>query len=196
MAKTDRDITVKGRLSFEHIFSPQAPNDNAEPKYSLTLLIPKNDPQIPAIQTAIQAAVTDAVERGTFKQAINPAQTKYPPLRDGDSMTDSGEPRGAEFNGHVFISAKASTKHKPFVVDGNLQPIIDESEVYSGCYVNVAIQFFGYSNSGNKGVSASLIGVQKVADGERLSGPALEAEDVFGVLGGGAQEPTTNSLGF
>ena len=194
MTKTNRDITVKGRLSFEHIFSPQVPNEQAEPKYSLTLLVPKNDPQIPAIQQAIKAAVDDAVERGTFKQAIDPAQTKYPPLRDGDSMTDSGEPRGPEFANHVFISAKAGTKRKPFVVDGNLQPVIDESEVYSGCYVNVALQFFGYANSGNKGVSASLIGVQKVADGERLGGPALEAEDVFSAIGG--QPAQNNSLGF
>lgn len=193
MAKTSRDITVQGRLSFEHIFQPHAPNDQADPKYSLTLLIPKNDPQLPAIQAAIQAAVTDAVDRGVFKQPIDPQATKYPPLRDGDSLTDNGEPRGPEFAGHVFISAKASTKRKPFVVDGALQPVIDESEVYSGCDVNVAVQFYGYANSGNKGITASLIGVQKVRDGERLGGPALEATDVFSTLGA----PSANSnLGF
>lgn len=195
MATTNRDVTVFGRLSFAHLFSPQAPNENAEPKYSATILIPKTDTDtITRVQAAIQAAVTDAVDRRTFKQPIDPAMTKYPPLRDGDSMTDSGEPRGPEFAGHWFIAAKASTKRKPFVVDGSLQPIIDESEIYSGAYCNFAIQFFGYENSGNKGISASLIGVQKVKDGERLGGPALEAADVFSALGG--QVPNTGGLGF
>lgn len=32
MAKTNRDVTVYGRLSFEHLFSPHAVNENAEPK--------------------------------------------------------------------------------------------------------------------------------------------------------------------
>lgn len=194
MAKTNRDVTVNGRLSFEHLFTPQAPNENAEPKYSATILIPKTDTAtIGRVQAAITTAVADGVERRVFKQAIDPAQTKYPPLRDGDSLTDSGEPRGPEFAGCWFIAAKAGTKRKPFVVDGNLQPIIDESEVYSGCYINAAVQFFAYENSGNKGISASLVGVQKVKDGERLGGPALEAEDVFTALGTPA--PATGGFG-
>lgn len=199
MALSNRDVTAYGRLSFAHLFAPHAPNEQAEPKYSATLLIPKTDTEtVQRIQAAIQAAVQDAVERGTFKAPIDPAHTKYPPLRDGDLPNDSGEPRGPEFAGHWFIAAKASTKRKPFVVDGNRNLILDESEVYSGCYVNIAVQFFGYSNSGNKGISASLIGVQKVKDGERLGGPALEAEDVFGVIGnsGGQAADSTSNLGF
>lgn len=198
MAITNRDVTVHGRLSFAHLFTPQAPNEQAEPKYSATILIPKTDQDtIQRVQTAIQAAVNDGVERRTFKQPIDPTHTKYPPLRDGDSMTDSGEPRGPEFAGHWFIAAKANAKRKPFVVDGNLQPIIDESEIYSGAYCNFAIQFFAYENSGNKGISASLVGVQKVKDGERLGGPALEATDVFTTLGGQpAPAQAQPNLGF
>lgn len=196
MALSNRDVTIYGRLSYAHLFTPHAANEQAEPKYSATLLIPKSDTEtIQRAQAAIQAAVQDAVERGTFKQPIDPAHTKYPPLRDGDLPNDSGEPRGPEFAGHWFIAAKASTKRKPFVVDGNRNLILDESEVYSGCYVNIAVQFYGYSNSGNKGISASLIGVQKVKDGERLGGPALEAEDVFGVIGNPAPTQAQQSAG-
>lgn len=199
MATSNRDVTVHGRLSFAHLFTPQAPNEQAEPKYSATILIPKTDTDtIQRIQAAIQAAVQDGVERRVFKQPIDPTMTKYPPLRDGDSMTDSGEPRGPEFAGHYFIAAKAPAKRRPFVVDGQLQPIIDENEIYSGAYCNFAIQFYAYENSGNKGISASLVGVQKVKDGERLGGPALEATDVFSALGGQPAAPatTTGGLGF
>lgn len=197
MALTNRDVKAYGRLSYAHLFTPQAPNDQAEPKYSATVLIPKTDTEtIQRVQAAIQAAVNDAVDRRTFKQPIDPAHTKYPPLRDGDSLTDSGEQRGPEFAGHWFIAAKASTKRKPFVVDAQIQPIFDESEIYSGAYCNFAIQFYGYENSGNKGISASLIGVQKVKDGERLGGPALEASDVFSALGGTPSAPAAPQGGF
>lgn len=198
MAKTNRDVTVYGRLSYEHLFTPHAVNENADPKYSMTLLIPKTDTKtIEALNAAIGNAVQDGVERHVFKQPIDPTQTKYPPLRDGDKPNDSGEPRGPEFQGHWFIAAKSSTKRKPFVVDANLQPIIDESEIYSGCYINAAVQFFAYVNSGNKGISASLVGVQKVKDGERLGGQPLEAEDVFSAIGGqSASNAPSANLGF
>lgn len=194
MAKSNRDVTAAGRLSFPNLFVPRAANDQAAPKYSATLLIPKSDTAtIERVQAAIDAAVKDGVERKIFKQQIDASQTKYPPLRDGDTAKDSGEPRGPEFAGHWFISAKAGAQRKPFIVDQQLQPVIDENDIYAGCFVNMAVQFFAYENSGNKGISAALVGVQFVKDGERLGGPALEAEDVFGVIGGGAQ---TNELGF
>lgn len=186
MALSTRDITIHGRLSFEHIWTPQAPNENSEPKYSLLLIIPKTDPQIPAIQAAIQAAAQEGVNTRKFTQLPDPNAMKYPPLRDGDSLTDSGEPRGAEFAGNYFINAKSPQNRKPFIVDGNVQPIIDQSEVYSGCYVNVAVQFFPYANSGNKGISASLNGVQKVADGEHLGAARPDADQLFGVIGNAA----------
>lgn len=183
MAKTNRDVTISGRLSYEHLFEPHAANETAEPKYSATILIPKTDTAtVQAIQAAVQAAVQDGVDRRTFPAPIDPAHTKYPPLRDGDSLTDNGEPRGAEFAGHWFVSAKASTKRPPFVVDQQLQPMIDRGEIYSGCYVNIAVQFYAYANSGNKGISASLVGVQKVRDGEHLGVEPTKAEDVFTAL--------------
>ena len=195
MAKSNRDVTVAGRLSFPNLFVPRKADDNAEPKYSATLLIPKTDTAtVQRVQAAIDAAVQDGIDRGVFKAPIDPSSTTYPPLRDGDTPNKNGEPRGEEFAGHWFIAAKASTKRKPFVVDQQLQPVINEEDIYAGCYVNIAVQFYAYdSKAGGKGISASLVGVQFVKDGERLGGPALEAEDVFGVIGGGAQ---TNELGF
>ena len=62
---------------------------------------------------------------------------------------------------------------------------MDESEIYAGCYVNMFVEFYAYENSGNKGIAASLRGVQFVRDGERLGGEPLEAEDMFSVVGGG-----------
>lgn len=196
MAITNRDATFPARLSFNDLFTPRAQAEGADPKYQAVLLIPKTDEKtIAAINAAIDAAVQDAVTRGTIKQAIDPTMTQYPPLRDGDRPKNNGEPRGDAYQGHWFISAKAPESRKPFIVDGNVRPILDQSEVYSGMYVNAAVQFYVYSTSGNVGVAASLNGIQKVKDGERLGAEPTTAEDVFSALGGGAAA-ASSTLGF
>ena len=194
MSKTARDIVIPGRLCYPALFQPrQVAQDSDKKNYQATILIPKTDTNTVAIiQAAIQAAVDQGVADGKFKQPIDPNQTKYPPLRDGDTMNSNGEPRGAEFAGHWFISSKAPENRKPFVVDANVQPIIQESDVYAGCYVNAALQFFPYSHAtGGKGISVSLQGIQKARDGEPLGGGIVEASDVFSALpGAGAAQPT------
>lgn len=35
MALTNRDITIKGRLSYAHLFTPHAINQETDPKYSV-----------------------------------------------------------------------------------------------------------------------------------------------------------------
>ena len=58
--------------------------------------------------------------------------------------------------------------------------MLDQDEVYSGCYANVKVGLFAYSASGNKGIGAGLEVIQKVRDGERLSGG--NSTDGFEVL--------------
>ena len=48
--------------------------------------------------------------------------------------------------------------------------ILERDKIYSGCVLNAALNFYGYSQNGNNGVSASLENVQLVSDGKRLSG--------------------------
>ena len=36
-------VTVRGRLSYVHVFKPHASVPGAEEKYSTTILVPKND---------------------------------------------------------------------------------------------------------------------------------------------------------
>lgn len=189
MALNNRTVVVQGRLSYAHLAKPHAPNDQAEPKYSVSVLIPKTDPNIAAINTAIDAALQDGVTRGIWSTKPDPTAFRYPPLRDGDKPTDSGESRGQEYAGHAFISAK--NKRPVFLRDAQNNEIpvmLADQELYSGCYANVALEFFAYSNSGNKGVTASLLGVQKVRDGEKLGEAGPSADDLFGAAP--AAQPT------
>ena len=100
-------------------------------------------------------------------------------LKDADKDTNQdGElfaEKWPETAGHYIINL--STRVKPQVVDADMQPIIDPSEVYSGCYGRVSMNFFAYNNNGNKGISAGLNNVQKLEDGEPLGGTTSAESD-------------------
>lgn len=157
-------VTGKVRFSFCHVFEPQAPIGGGDPKYSVTLLIPKADTATKAkIDAAMKAARENFCARnGSAALPAVPAHT----LHDGDGMRDNGEAFGPECKGCWVITVSAKATQKPVVVDAAGNAIIDPAEVYSGCYGRASINFFGYNSHGKKGISAGLLAVQKLADGE------------------------------
>ena len=170
MAITITDV----RFSYCHLFQPQQ-RPGQEPKYSVTILVPKTNT---AAKAAIDQAVNAAMEAGVPKAwgGVRPPQPAMC-VHDGDGVRPSdGMPYGEECKGCWVFTA--STKDKPFVVDGQVQPIIDPTQVYSGMWGNVNVAFFAYNNSGKKGIGCALNGVQKVRDGEPLSG-RVTAEEAF-----------------
>ncbi|HLN88999.1 MAG TPA: DUF2815 family protein [Candidatus Binatia bacterium] len=161
-------ITGKVRLSYCHVFNPQT-DDNGEIKYSTAILIPKGDKET---LKKIKAAVEAAKELGKNKWGGKIPGNLKTPLRDGD------EERGDDevYKGHYFLNA--SSRQKPGIVDKNLKEIIDSTELYSGCYARVSLNFYAYDAKGNRGIAAGLNNLQKVADGDYLGGRS-RAEDDF-----------------
>ncbi|WP_332835617.1 DUF2815 family protein [Paenibacillus phocaensis] len=181
MANEATNVTTgQVRLSFVHLFQPHANQPGQEPKYSTTILIPKSDV---ATMQRINAAIEAAAQKGVagIWNGARPPQLKTP-IWDGDGVRQNGEPFGPECKGHWVLTA--SSKQQQAIVDVNLNPIINQSEVYSGMYARVNINFFPFSNSGNRGIGAGLGPVQKLADGEPLGG-RVTAEQAFGGNGGG-----------
>lgn len=179
--------TGKVRLSFCHVWQPQTPQNGGDPKYSVTILIPKSDV---ATINALYAEMEQAKQAGVSNTwgGTLPPIVKIP-LYDGDGVRPSGEPFGLECKGHMVITA--SSKTQPQVVDLNVQPILNQAEVYSGCYGRVSLNFFAYNQAGNRGIGCGLNCVQKVADGEPLSG-GVSAQEAFGgsnAYQGAAQPP-------
>lgn len=166
-------VTGKVRFSYCTLFEPRAPKENpdGEKKYSVTLLIPKSDVEtVKKIKAAQEAAIAD---KWPGKRPPKIATT----MHDGDGVKEkTGEPYGPECKGHWVMSV--SSKQRPSVVNAQLQAILDPSEVYSGCYGRASINAYAYDVSGNRGTSFGLMNVQKLADGEPLSGRS-RAEDDF-----------------
>lgn len=170
-------ITGKVRFSFCHIFEPQEPQGGGDPKYSVTLLIPKGDK---ATLDKMMAAIAEARENFCKRNGMNALPLKpVHTLKDGDGTRDNGDPFGPECKGCWVITV--SSKIKPVIVDAFRNPITDPAEVYSGCYGRAAINFFGYNTSGKKGISAGLLSIQKLSDGEPFGtvGSADDFNDGF-----------------
>jgi len=173
-------ITVgECRLSYVSVFQPKPPYNNpaGELKYSVTALVPKTNLQAKA---AIDAAIAAAIDQGVTKKwnGVRPPQPAIS-IHDGDGGKPSdGTPYGPECKGMWVFTAGCSPDRPPFVVDSAVQPIMQQSEVYSGMYGNVNVTFFPYANSGKKGVGIGLNGIQKTRDGEPLAN-TVTAEDAF-----------------
>lgn len=170
MAKT-QITTGKVRFSYLNAFHARAINGGAE-KFSTMLIIPKTDSYtLGKIKEAIQAAKDAWVAKGKKL----PAQLKST-LHDGDgTMPNSGEEYGPECKGCYVMNV--SSNKKPVLVYFDKTPITEESELYSGCYGRAIINFYVYDNQGNKGISAGLMGIQKLTDGEPLGGGVVRDED-------------------
>ena len=173
-------VTGKVRLSYTHLFTPYANPNGGEPKYSTTILVPKSDI---ATKQRIDSAIMAAKQAGVAKNwnGVMPPIVAIP-VYDGDGARPSdGMPFGDECKGHWVFTA--SSKQPPQVVDLGLNPIISQSEIYSGIYAAVSVDFFPYANSGKKGIGCGLGNVQKIEDGEPL-GSRTSASDDFGNAAG------------
>lgn len=165
-------VTDTVRLSYANVWEPKSINGGAE-KYSVSLIIPKSDKKT---INAINAAVDEAIEEGLAKfggKKPNKAAIKLP-LRDGDTERDD-----EAYAGSYFVNANSQTP--PQIVDQNVNPIMNRSEIYSGVYARVSINFYAFNSNGNKGVACGLGNIQKVRDGQPL-GSRSSAEDDFAAI--------------
>lgn len=172
MSKINKTKVITGvntRLSYFNGWEPVSINGSKE-RYSVSVLIPKDDKEtIEQIEKAVDVAIEEGIVKFGNKKP-NKKAIKLP-LRDGDIERDD-----EAYKGHYFINANSMTA--PQIVDTNVKPILDRSEVYSGCYARVSLNFYAFNSNGNKGVACGLGNIQKIKDGEPLGGRA-NATDEF-----------------
>lgn len=161
------------RWSYANVWEAKSINGGT-PKFSVSLIIPKSDTQTLAkIKAAIEAAYREGESKlkGNGK-TVPPLTAIKTPLRDGDAE----RPDDPAYANAYFINANSATA--PGIVDADLQPIIERSEVYSGVYGRASINLYAFNSNGNKGIACGLNNLQKIRDGEPLGGKT-RAEDDF-----------------
>lgn len=166
---------ITGLVRFCYLNANQPKSINgSNPKYSACIIIPKDDKvTLDRINAGIQSAYDEgqAKLRGIGKSvpALSVIKT---PLRDGDTE----RPDDPAFANAYFLNANSASK--PGIVDGDCQPILETSEIYSGIYGRASINFYAFNSNGNKGIACGLNNIQKLRDGEHLGGKS-RAEDDF-----------------
>jgi hypothetical protein len=149
-------VIIPCRFSYLHCWEPDSVN-GGDPKYSVSAIIQKNDAKtVNAIRKAIERAKQESMSKWGGKIPPN----LKTPLRDGDI----DRPDDEAYAGCYFLNA--NSRQAPQVVDANVQPILDQSEVYSGCYGKISVTFYGY-NSNTAGKICYYI--HKKADGRKLA---------------------------
>lgn len=170
-------VTNEVRLSYANLFSPKK-NDNDKDVWSTLLLIPKSDKGIiRKLTAAAEQALADGIDNGKLKKGAT-LRTSWTTLKDGDERDDLDEK--PEYAGNWYMNVNAY--RKPGVVDRNVEPILDPTEVYSGCYARVSINAYAFNVGTHKGITFGLNHVQKLRDGDSLGGVVTRAEDDFDAL--------------
>ena len=158
------------RLSYAHIFEPHKDlNDNL--KYSASFIIPKKQTKTVAkIKAAFKEMLAD-------KEIVNKLGGKTQgvvlPLRDGD--TDRAD--DAAYADSLFLNANANPDRPPLILSYDREEVMDKSEVYSGCWVQAALNLYPYNKNVKRGIGVGLSGIRKLRDDTPLSGGTLSAND-------------------
>lgn len=177
-----RVVTEEVRFSYVNLLKPRENQYGGEPKFSVTILVPKSDVQTKQrIDSAIEAA--KQIGKSKVWNGVIPPVVAIP-VYDGDGVKPSdGMPFGEECKGHWVFSASSKVDQPPVIVDTSMNPVINPTEVYSGMYGKIAVNFAPYAQAGKKGIGCYISkNVLKTRDGEPLGASAPAAADDFASL--------------
>lgn len=195
-----RMITPEFRVSYPHVFKAQAPKPGDKPKFSVTMLFPKNI-ELMGLDTegkpiGLKQVITNA-KLAEFGPKENWPKDLESPVTDGD------DPKHADkegYKGSWVIKASANENARPGVVDEDAVPITDQAKFYPGCYARAYVYAYVWfypdrQKPMKKGVGFILDHVQKTRDGKSFGGKK-PVEQVFSpVNSGGASDDFSDEAG-
>ena len=139
--------------------------------FRTSALVPKRDK---ALIAQIEEAIEEAKDYGkTAKWGGKIPRNLKIAFQDGD---DTDLDKYPENEGHFLLNCRS--KKKVGLVDIDRQPILDASEVYSGCWAYLSVTSFAYDNE-SKGVSFFLNNIMKARDDESFGGGSSSPDEDF-----------------
>lgn len=174
MAEKRKDparVTLKDvRLSFAHLFRPQAFGDgDGEPKYNANFLIDDSTKVGKANLDAIEDAIAHVKSEKWPKGAPKLSDEKVC-LRDGNKSDYDG------YEDMFFVSA--NNAKAPLCLDRDKTEVVEADNVlYSGCYVDAIVRVWAQDNKWGKRINASLEAVRFRRDGEAFGAAPPDPDD-------------------
>lgn len=145
--------------SYVYVREPKI-NDDGKEKYSIQIIIDKDDPQVNLIREAVIS-----VAKSTFGEKVKLGALKMP-VRDGDTERD-----GKEYEHKFFLNANSS--RAPQIVNrfGKIATEQDLDEYcYSGATFHVSVNIYGFDFGGKKGIAVGLNNIMLRKKTDRLDG--------------------------
>lgn len=160
------------RFSYLTVFEPKAFQPGDPLKFSVQVLVPKDNE---AAIAALEAAIAEAKAEAPKGKRVNKT-----PLRDGDTDPAAKE----ETAGYMFFNSSCYADRPPKVV-GRARQDLNPDQIKSGDWGNWYGSVY-YTDKGGAKIASGLTGVQLVTKGDPL-GSTVDVEDMFDEL-----EPLTS----
>lgn len=179
------------RCSFLTLGEPKDYQGDKNFRWSATFLVPKDSTLAKQVDSAIENAAEQkwGVRGAGYLKGILGNKNLCAWL-DGDIKGYDG------YEGMMALSAhRPQDKGRPLVFDNDKSPIYQldntiyrgkEGRIYSGCYVNAQVEIWAQDNAKGKGIRASLLGIQRVKDGDAFGGGSRPDAEDFGEVAEGA----------
>jgi len=170
-------LTPEFRVSYPHVFTSSLNKLSNKMEFSLEAIFPPG--------TDLKALQNEAVK--VLKEEFGDNVAAWPtdlkkPFKKHEDRTKTDKKTGETFLpdpyevGGVFLSLRSL--QKPGLVDESVQPIIDPSLFYAGCYARAAVNAYAYRKGGNVGVNFGLQHIQYTRKGDPL-GNRTTPEEAF-----------------
>lgn len=179
------------RASFLVLGEPEDYQSNKKFRWSATALIPYDSPIVAQINAAMLAQAKEKWEKkgqAAYEACIS--DPKATCLIDGKRKDYDG------YQGHWALTGHRYVKDgRPLVMDTDKSPIYKPDNnlyegkagrVYSGCFINMQVEIWAQDNANGKGLRATLLGLQRVKDGDAFGGGSAPDTEAFGEITDGA----------
>ena len=171
----DTLISPEFRAAFISVFKATLPRDakpDQKPKFSVRAAFPPT--------TDMSALKREAASVAREKWGDNVPKSLRSPFRRNDELDNPIAGIGDDW---IVMTFSANADRRPGIVDGKLQDIIDENDIYSGAWYRAQIRGYAYEQQGNKGVSFGLQNIQKLRDDDPIGGGRPPASKAFEAVG-------------
>lgn len=168
-------ITPEFRVSYPNVFKARYNDLSNKEEFSVVAVFPKGA-DLSKLKAAVEKAIVDKWGEDPKK---HPKNLRLPFKNHEDRMKENA--KGEEYlpapfeEGGLYLNLKSN--EKPQVVDKDVEPILDSSEFYAGCWAKASVGVYAYDHKVNKGVAIGLNHLQKVRDDEPLGGKTTAEMD-------------------
>jgi hypothetical protein len=163
------------RVSYPYVFEPKTNPNSGKSEWTCQMIFDidrlSGDKNQSNLWDILQKSAHDIAEDRFGAKILADKKFKWPWKEGNDKDDKAVYPENS-----IFIESK-TTLRAPAILDKDKGEILSADEFYAGCYARATVSFFAWEFSGKRGVSCGLFDIQKVAEGDKLTGGTSAVED-------------------